>query len=74
MPIVQSRNQRDAAARRGSAGRIVDARRRILAVTVGARAPETVRTKDGESFIRIAYDCLWGLPLGLLRIVCGNCH
>jgi hypothetical protein len=29
MPIVQSRNQRDAAARRGSAGRIVDARRRI---------------------------------------------
>jgi hypothetical protein len=29
MPIVQSRSQRDAAARRGSAGRIVDARRRI---------------------------------------------
>jgi hypothetical protein len=28
LPIVQSRNQRDAAARMGSAGRIVDARRR----------------------------------------------
>ncbi len=46
-PIVQSRNQRDAAARRGSVGPLVVAARETnRSATVGAPATETVETKD----------------------------
>ncbi len=45
--IVQSRNQRDVAARRGSVGRTVAARRRDIAATVGIPALETVVAKEG---------------------------
>ena len=45
-PIVQSRNQRDAAARGGSVGPIVAARGLNISATVGAPAMETVETKD----------------------------
>jgi hypothetical protein len=47
MPIVQSRNQRDAAERKGSVGAIVAARGRNRAATVGAPAMVTVVTVEG---------------------------
>ncbi len=47
MPIVQSRNQRDAAARTGNMGAFVAARGRNRTALVGAPATETVVTKEG---------------------------
>ncbi len=47
MPIVQSRNQRDVAARRRSVESIVAARGRNTNATVGAPAMETVAIDAG---------------------------
>ncbi len=46
-PIVQSRNRRDVAARRGSVETIVGARGRTTNATVGAPAMETVAIDAG---------------------------
>jgi len=47
MPVAQSRDQRDAAVRRGSVGAILAATERNTNATVGAPVLETVVTKDG---------------------------
>ena len=47
MPIVQSRNQRDAAARGGNVGPIVASRGTNRSATVGAPAMETVAIDAG---------------------------
>ncbi len=50
--IVQSRNQRDVAARRGSVEPIVAARGRNRTATVGAPAMETVAIDAGIVWLR----------------------